>query len=402
VFCLWAYRPDQFGIGRFVPVFVDALGAAGWQVDVLVPFPSYPTWRIDRSMPRHSFERDGAVRVTRYTPYVPRHHSALTRGLHELSLAGGVLRHLSRIARGADLVIATAPPVLGSRVAARVARSAGVPFVLLVYDLVSDLATDVFPLGGSVATVGLRRLEAELLSRAAHVVALSDEMTQRIERFSGRKAQTSVIPIWADDELLEGEPREAALECRAKLGIDGRRPLVGFSGSYARKQHLPAMVAALGEINGEFTTVFVGDGLERERMEIAAARSRGDVRVLGPLAGRELHGFLSACDLSIVPALTRHGGTGFPSKVANILAAGCPIVAISNNADTELARLLQQEEIGTVCPSLDSTALAHAIQAALALDGVEARRSRCRAYAARHLRKQDGIERFLSVVSDVC
>jgi len=268
--------------------------------------------------------------------------------------------------------------------------------------LVSDLATDVFPVGGSVARAGLRRLEAELLSNAAHVVALSDEMTQRIERFSGRKARNSVIPIWADDELLDADPREAALECRAKLGIECHRPLLGFSGSFARKQHLPEIVAALGEIDDEFTTVFVGDGLERERMENAAARSRGDVRVLGPLTGRELYGFLSACDLSIVPTLTRHGGTGFPSKVANILAAGCPIVAISNNADTELARLLRQEEIGTVCPSLDTAALAQTIRCALALGGVEARRSRCRAYARCHLRKRDGIERFLSVVSNTC
>ena len=398
VFSVWGYRPDFCGIGRFVPSYVDALSGLGWAADVLTPYPSYPSWRLDRSLPQVSLEQNGAVRVTRYVPYVPRRHSALTRGLHELSMARGVLRNLPRIAQGADLVVASTPSILGAWTALQVARRSGLPFVLLVYDLVSDLATDVFPIAGQVAALGLRRLEAKLLADADHVVALTQEMVHRIDRFSGRTKPTAVIPIWADDELLDCDPREMALECRADLGIRSDQHLVGFTGSFGLKQHLSEIVGALGELDGGVITAFVGEGLEGPHMAEVARRSSGDVRILGPRSGRSLYSFLAACDLSIVPALTRFGGTGFPSKVANILASGCPILAITSE-DTELAQIIRGGDLGLVCSSCDPSAIRDAVRRALALEGAAERRQRCRAYASTHLRNSDGMSRFTALAS---
>jgi glycosyltransferase involved in cell wall biosynthesis len=297
----------------------------------------------------------------------------------------------------ADLVVAATPPLLSSWCAADAARKAGVPFCLLVYDVVADLATEVFPIAGKLAALPARRLEGGLLARADAVVTLTDEMARRIGEASGRVAPITVIPIWADDELLAEEPHDAADECRAELAIEGHRSLIGFAGSFARKQHLPEIVEAAGGIGDDVTVVFVGEGLERRRMEERARRSAGDVRVLTQRSGRELHGFLAACDLSIVPALTRHGGTGFPSKVANTLAAGCPILAISAH-ETELTRLLRGEDLGLAC-DLGADSIRDSTRRALALGSAADRRRRCRAYASTHWRRSDAMARFGALVN---
>ena len=51
MFFVGAYRPEVFGIARFVPQYVDALADAGWSVDVCAPYPLYPAWKLDRRIP---------------------------------------------------------------------------------------------------------------------------------------------------------------------------------------------------------------------------------------------------------------------------------------------------------------------------------------------------------------
>lgn len=150
VFYVSAYRPDLFGIGRYVPQYVDALADAGWSVEVLAPYPFYPSWPIDRTLPAVSHEHGGRVRVTRYTPFVPERYSALGRGLHEASIATKALQMLRAPTRGADLVVVTSPPALGAVCARWVAHRAGKPCLLLAYDLVADLASDAFGPAGRV------------------------------------------------------------------------------------------------------------------------------------------------------------------------------------------------------------------------------------------------------------
>jgi colanic acid biosynthesis glycosyl transferase WcaI len=144
----------------------------------------------------------------------------------------------------------------------------------------------------------------------------------------------------------------------------------------------------------EFRTVFVGDGPHRVELEQIARASSGRVRVLPPQPEHVLHAFLSACDASIVIAWTRHGGSLFPSKVANILAAGCPVVAVAPR-NCELARLVESEALGVVCTSLAPEDLREAVARGAELGRSPSQRLRCRRYAERHLRRDSVTARFV-------
>lgn len=380
-----------------MPQYVDALADAGWSVDVCAPYPFYPAWRINRSLPAVSTEHDGAVRVTRYAPFVPRRPSALGRGLHEASIALRAWQLLPRRIPTVDLVVAASPPPLGAASAVWLAKRHRKPCVVLAYDLAADLASDAFGLAGRVAGRTFGALEGGLYARADTVIALTDDMASRIRLLSRRSAPVQVIRVWADDELFHLDHAAAAKQCRARLGIPEDRSLVGFAGNFGLKQHLPEIVRAMAQLPPPFVTVFVGDGSDRGEMERLAGSGSGDLRILPPLSAHELHGFLSACDLSIVAAWTRHAGSLFPSKVANILAAGSPILAITDRG-TELATLLEREDIGLACPSLDPHEIRHAAQRGAGLGRDVRRRARCRAYAAAHFDRSRAMTRFLAEV----
>jgi glycosyltransferase involved in cell wall biosynthesis len=389
-----------FGIGRYVPHYVDALADAGWSIEVCAPYPFNPAWKIDRCVPPVSHEHGGRVRVTRYAPYVPRHHTALTRGLHEASIAWHAVRMLRERTRTADLVVVTSPPAMASACAVRIAHRDGKPCLLLAYDLVADLASDAYGVAGKAAGVFLHRVEAGLYARADQVIALTDDMGSRIRRMAQRSSPVPVIRIWADDELFHLDHAAAARGARERLGIPGDRPLIGFAGSFGSKQRLGDVAAALRTLPATYTTVFIGDGPDRPELERLGEEGPGDVRFLPPQPLAHLHAFLSACDLSIVIAWTQHAGSLFPSKVANILAAGSPILAITHHG-TELAALLERERLGLVCPSLDPEEIRQAARRGAELGRDPECRERCRWYARAQLDRRSAMARFLAEVKEL-
>lgn len=400
MFFVGNYRPELFGTGRYMPCYVDALADAGWSVEVCAPFPMFPAWKVDRSIPAVSHEHEGLVRVTRYAPFVPRRHSALTRGMHEGSIALHALRMLRGRTRIADLVVVTSPPALASACAVRVAHRAGKPCLVLAYDLVADLASDAYGAGGKAAGVVLRRVEASLYAHADRVIALTDDMASRIRQVANRSSPVPVIRIWADDELFDLDHATAARTSRHHLGIPNDRPLIGYAGSFGSKQRLADVVMALRTLPPAYTTVLIGDGPDRPALERLGHEGPGDIRILPPQPLAELHAFLSACDVSIVIAWTEHAGSLFPSKVANILAAGSPILAITHPG-TELAALLERERIGLVCPCLDPEEIRQAARRGVELGRDPGCRDRCRQYARTNLDRGTAMARFLAEVREL-
>ena len=389
------YRPEAFGIGRYVPHYVDALAAAGWTVEVFAPYPFYPAWRLDRSIPAESSEAGDRVRVSRYAPFVPRRPAGGLRILHDLSLGWHAMRRLGFRAGPADLFVAASPPLLGAAVTVQVARWRRRPSLVLAYDLVADLAGDAFGALAGLPGRALRAIEAGMYAHASHVIALSEEMAKRIGTLSGRSTSVSVLRIWADDGLFRLDHDEAAASFRREHGLTPETRLVGFAGNFGRKQQLSTVAEAASSLPEGFRTVFVGDGPHRADLERIAGVSPDRVRMLPPQPDDRLYAFLAACDASIVVAWTRHGGSLFPSKVANILAAGCPVVAVAP-PDCELARLIESEALGVVCTSLAPDDLRAALTRGAELGRAPAQRLQCRRYAERHLRRDAVTARFVS------
>jgi hypothetical protein len=91
----------------------------------------------------------------------------------------------------------------------------------------------------------------------------------------------------------------------------------------------------------------------------------------------------------------------YPSKTMTCLAAGCRLLAVVEDS-SELAALVRDEDLGTVCPPGDPAALDRAIAAELARGPLsDAERDRLRAVGAKHFdrtAKLDEWSRLLAAV----
>jgi len=73
--------------------------------------------------------------------------------------------------------------------------------------------------------------------------------------------------------------------------------------------------------------------------------------------------FLNACDIALVSLVNGMKGISVPSRIYNILAAGKPIIAITEPS-TELALVVEEENIGWIVPPHNPEALVKVIREA--------------------------------------
>jgi glycosyltransferase involved in cell wall biosynthesis len=129
---------------------------------------------------------------------------------------------------------------------------------------------------------GAKAAESACMLAADAIVTLSETMRADIVARGVDPARVSVVPNAVDVERFTPRPRDPALASR--LGLDERRPVLGYVSSftgYEGIRYLVAAAALLRDRGRPVHVLLVGDGEERAALEAQAAE-------LGLLADRSV------------------------------------------------------------------------------------------------------------------
>ena len=225
-----------------------------------------------------------------------------------------------------DVILAMTDPPFEGIVGAFVALLKRKPYVYNIRDMYPDMAV-----GGSIVKPGLlarlwERLHRWALRRATTVIVLGEDMRQRI--ISKGVAANRVLIVRDGAELAPANPRPPDIEVIRAIRGDFRFVLLhaGNLGFYGAWDTL--LEGARQLANENIGLVFVGDGAQRERLQLAA-KDIPNVRFLPFFPGSKIPSVLAAADAHIITV--KHGleGVVVPSKMYGILAAGKAIVAVA-------------------------------------------------------------------------
>jgi colanic acid biosynthesis glycosyl transferase WcaI len=339
----------------------EGLAEAGHEVAVIAGQPFYPAWR---TLPGHnalafSRSREHGVDVTRVPHYVPRRPTGIRRVLHQASFAAAAMGPLlaRAVAMRPDVVIAIAPSLLAAPLAGIVAKLCGARSWLHVQDFEVDaaLALGFLGPGGGIA----RRFERAVLAGFDRVSTLSPAMQARLADKGVPGERITELRNWADAAI---RPLPASQDLRNRLGIETPHVAL-YSGTLATKQGLDILVTAARrlEARADLTVVVCGDGAGRAQLA-HDAKGLANLRLI-PLQPREILGeLLALASVHLLPQRADAADLVLPSKLANMLAAGRPVVATAGTA-TSLA--CEVEGCGLVTPPGDAAAFADAIAALL-------------------------------------
>ena len=356
------YDPEPVGIGPYTTGIARALAEAGHEVEMLAGKPYYPAWNIEREWrrPLYRRSREGGVSITRCPLYVPARDGGLKRIIHHASFAAALLpaalRAASRFAP--DLVINIAPSLISTPVARLAANRAGARLWLHIQDFEVEaaFATGLLrsdSLFGSFA----RKFEERQLRSANRVSTISPQMLRKLAEKGVTSDRIVEFRNWA--EIDEIRPTEIDSPYRGEWGISTPHVAL-YSGNIANKQGIEIVVEAarLLQHRDDLTFVICGEGPNRAKLEaLAAGLDNIQLHDLQP-KGR-MNDLLGMATLHLLPQLAGAADLVLPSKLANMLASGRPVVA---TADPGTGLAAEVAGVGIVTPPGEAQAMADAIE----------------------------------------
>lgn len=272
---------------------------------------------------------------------------------------------LWRLARNGDIIIAKTDPPMISVLVAPIALWRGARLVNWLQDLFPEIAEAVGLDGSQLPSFvydGLRVLRNWSLRCAAMNVALGDRMAERLAALGVAPERVSIVQNWADGVLIKPvKPTDNLV--RREWGLHGKF-VVGYSGNLGRAHNYHTLLDAITRLEGtprdslEIRWLFVGGGALHSAFA-SELDARGLKSVLfKPYQPRDrLAQSLSAADVHLVHLKPELEGLIVPSKFYGIAAAGRPTVFIGDQ-NGEIARIIQENDLGYVVAQGDGAALA--------------------------------------------
>ncbi len=262
------------------------------------------------------------------------------------------LRLLHNLHRNDKVLVVTNPPALPFMVALACWLKHAEYFVLM-FDLYPDVLVATKILSKKNPFTMILHWMTNILFQYSHrIIVLGRDMSNLLDKkYRGTHGRIIVIPNWGDVNIIapKNKDQNAILK---ELSISDKF-IVQYAGNIGRTHNVELLLecAELLKDNADIYFLFIGDGAKKSWLiESVEKRNLKNV-VIKSFYSRERHSDVhNACDIAVVSFIPGMAGISVPSRIYNIMAAGKPILAITD-PESELAMVVQEENIGWVVTS---------------------------------------------------
>ncbi|MGH9947138.1 MAG: glycosyltransferase family 4 protein, partial [Pyrinomonadaceae bacterium] len=252
-----------------------------------------------------------------------------------------------RFKRGDKVLVVTAPPSLPF-VSAIAALVKGASYTLLLHDCYPEVLIAVGKMRpDSIASKLVNFLNSWLYKHSSKMIVVGRDMDEMMQsKTSGLDVPIVFIPNWADLESIYPTPRNEN-SLLFDLGIEDKFVFM-YAGNIGYPTDIESIIECADRLRSkpDFHFVFIGTGAKAKFLRGEVERRRlTNISILGQRPRDEQIVFLNACDVGLISLVKNMWGTAMPSRTYNILAAGKPILAITDDG-SELARVIDEENVG--------------------------------------------------------
>jgi len=283
------------------------------------------------------------------------------RLLNMLTLGASMFfKSIIKIARDEEVLVVSAPPSLpfGTALAAKIRRAR---YSLIIQDKYPEILTAVGKADADAFYIKiLNNLNRRLYGAAQKIIVVGRDMKELVSsqlpaiagEDNGKTANNkiSVIQNWAALEEVEPLPRNENSLLK-ELGLSEKFVFL-YAGNMGHPQDLESVVECAKRLKDDdrFHFLFIGSGVKRKWLERETGeRKMSNVTIIPPRPRSEQKTFLNACDVGLVPLVNKMFGVAMPSRTYNFLAAGKPILALTEN-NSEIVRVIEEDRVGWFVP----------------------------------------------------
>ncbi len=343
------YYPEETSTGYYLTRVAEGL-ADDFQVKVLCGQPNYSA-RGTKAPKRETHKN---VEIFRAAGTTLDKNVILFRLLNMLTLGFSVFfKAVGHFQKGDKIMVVTTPPSLPF-ITAIAALLRGASYVLLIHDNYPEILIAANKAKENSLLVNvINHFNRWLYKYTSKIIVCGRDMFELVSK----KTQGLDIPIetiqnWAELENVRPFPRTEN-DLLKELGIENKLVFL-YAGNMGYPNDLESIIECAGKLadDDRFCFVFLGAGVKRKWLEKEIIeKSLKNVRLLDPRPRSEQNIFLNACDVAIVTLVKKMWGVSMPSRTYNILAAGKPILALTEN-ESEIAKVVAEDNVGwTVAPN---------------------------------------------------
>lgn len=343
------FEPDTASTGQLMTDLAVGLNDRRLDMTVYTGQPNYHSGDNEKQPARSLHEgvivrRIGAPQVRQ---------SSMPRRLFNwavFTLWMTVLLLFERVERERNVIFVTCPPFLPAAMWF-VCTVRGWNYTYIAYDLYPDEPVELeYIQKGGVIHQLWELLDRKALQGATNVVALGPVMKERISAKAGDSFDTEKVHIihnWEDESFIEPMAKSENWFSR-EHGLDQTFTVL-YSGNIAEFHDLETLVRAAAAADGtDVQFLIIGEGDNKQKIVDLAEELglRGDtVRFLPYQPWDDLPYSLTSGDVSVVAVKEGFEGIVVSSKLYTAMAAGQPVLVVSQENDDE-ARIVRQFDAG--------------------------------------------------------
>lgn len=341
------YYPEETSTGYYLTRIAEGL-ADEFNVKVLCGQPNYSARGI--RAPKREIHKN--VEIFRAFGTTLDKNVILFRIINMLTLSlSSFFRAIFQFKKGDRVLVVTTPPSLPF-IAAFAALFRGANYVLLIHDNYPEILCAVGKAKpDSFFVNALNFFNRWLYKYAGKIIVVGRDMKELVgEKTSGLDIPIETIPNWAELEQVEPAPRFCN-KLLKELNLNDKFVFL-YAGNMGYPNDLESIVWCAKKLKEDerFQFIFLGAGVKKSWLEREVSeKNLKNITILAPRPRSEQKEFLNACDVALVSLVKQMWGVSMPSRTYNILAAGKPILALTEK-DSELARVVEEDAVGWIVP----------------------------------------------------
>jgi glycosyltransferase involved in cell wall biosynthesis len=378
------YYPEETSTGYYLTRIAEGL-AEDFDVKVLCGQPNYSA-RGTRA-PKREIHKN--VEIFRAFGTTFDKNIILFRLINMLTFSISIFfKAIFYFQKGDQVLVVTNPPSIPFIVAFS-SLFRGANYVLLIHDNYPEILIAAGKTKQNSLIVRILRFcNRWLYKYASKIIVVGRDMKELVgEKVKGLDITIETIPNWAELEQVEPSSRKDN-KMLEELYLTDKFVFL-YAGNMGYPNDLESIIWCAEKLKDDekFQFIFLGSGVKKTWLvKEVKEKNLKNVTILAPRPRSEQNIFLNACDVALVSLVKKMWGVSMPSRTYNILAAGKPILALTEK-DSELAKVVEEDAVGwNVVPGEKELLLETVLQiyeerATLQIKGKNARSSALKKYS---------------------
>lgn len=273
------------------------------------------------------------------------------------------------------------------------------PIILNLYDVFPGHAMSIGVIKNKLVFHALRLLQKVLYWKCTYVVAMSEDMKQRLLEEHVPEKKIKVINNWFDDEIFNPIPREENAFFK-KYELDPDKFYVQFAGllGYVFDYKMYVDVAEKLADHPQIVFHLIGDGNQKQVvLDEIANRGVKNIHYFPWQPLDIIAHVYSACDVGIIPLKPGVIGNGIPSKACQLMAARRTL--LNSVEESDYTALFNEYQMGINVTNHDAQSVADAILKAYEDPQLRTRlgENACQ-YAWQHYSRKENTAKFVALI----